>query len=95
MHRSLAGLDFATFRQARHRFRPNRVHLCFGLVVHLQLLSTWPHGHAVTFSYGLENAMPGEDLHLSMLVRSQAHLNRCAVGTDGAFISALPAKSQR
>ena len=44
------------------------------------MLSTWPHGHAVTFSYGLENAMPGEDLHLSMLIRLQAHLNRCAVG---------------
>ncbi len=29
--------------------------------------------------------MPGEDLHLSMLVRSQAHLNRCAVGSRPAF----------
>jgi len=27
--------------------------------------------------------MPGEDLHLSMLVHTQAHLNRCAVGTTG------------
>jgi len=24
--------------------------------------------------------MPGEDLHLSMLIHTQAHLNRCAVG---------------
>ncbi len=34
--------------------------------------------------------MPGEDLHLSMLVRSQAHLNRCAVGADATFTSVLP-----
>ena len=57
-HCWLAGLGFAISLQARHRFRPNRVHLRFGLVVHLQLLSTWPRGHAVTFSYGPENVCP-------------------------------------
>ena len=31
--------------------------------------------------------MPGEDLHLSMLVRLQAHLNRCAVGADKSGFS--------
>ena len=30
--------------------------------------------------------MPGEDLHLSMLVRSQAHLNRFAVGEEDACV---------
>ena len=52
------GLGFATCQQARHAIRPNRVHVRFGLAVHLQLLSTWPRGHAVTFSYGPENVCP-------------------------------------
>ena len=63
---SASGLGFAFCQQARHVIRPNRVHfdeqnarLCFGLVIHLQLLSTWPRGHAVTFGYGPENVCPG------------------------------------
>jgi hypothetical protein len=55
---SVPGLGFADHQRARHAIRPNRVHLRFGLVVHLQLLSTWPRGHAVTFSYGPENVCP-------------------------------------
>ena len=35
--------------------RPNRVHKCYGLVVHLQLLPTPPRGDAVTFSYRPES----------------------------------------
>jgi integrase len=34
--------------------------------------------------------MPGEDLHLSMLVRSQAHLNRCAVGKGPNLLHLSP-----
>jgi hypothetical protein len=32
---------------------PNRVHLRYGLIVHLRLLSTPPRGDAVTFGYGM------------------------------------------
>ena len=47
--------------------------LSYGLVVHPLLLSTSPHGDAVTGGYGLESVLPGEDLHLSDLTRLQAH----------------------
>lgn len=45
-------LGFASGVQARHDDRPNRVHLRYGLIVHLRLLSTPPRGDAVTFGYG-------------------------------------------
>ena len=52
---TLVGLDFAIDRQARHLFRPNRVHLRYGLVVHLPLFPTPPRGDAVTFGYRPES----------------------------------------
>ena len=65
-------LGFAVRVRARHDSRPNRVHLRYGLIVHLRLLSTPPHGDAVTFGYRVpEN--PDEDLHLAGSMRLQAH----------------------
>src|SRR3954464_3958638 len=46
-------LGFALRGEARHDRRPNRVHLRYGLNVHLRLLSTPPRGDAVTFGYGV------------------------------------------
>jgi len=51
-------LGFAIRSQARRAILPNRVRFRFGPILHLQLLSTWPRGHAVTFSYGPENVCP-------------------------------------
>src|ERR1700722_9291112 len=47
-------LGFAINSLARHDDRPNRVHLCYGLIVHLRLLSTPPHGDAVTIGTGFQ-----------------------------------------
>ena len=57
-------LGFAFGERARHDGRPNRVHLRYGLIVHLRLLSTPPHGDAVTVSYGVPEHS-GKDLHLA------------------------------
>lgn len=54
----IQGFGFASPVQARLATRPNLVHfehllgtLCYGPTTHLQLLSTCPRGHAVTFSF--------------------------------------------
>jgi hypothetical protein len=65
-------LGFAFDSQARHDGRPNRVHLRYGLIVHLRLLSTPPRGDAVTIGYRVpEN--PGKDFHLADSMQLQAH----------------------
>ena len=51
--------------------------LSYGWIVHLRLLSTRPHGHAVTFSYELESVWLGKDLHLSIHARLQARHPAC------------------
>ena len=38
--------------EARHDGLPNRVYLRRGLIVHLRMLSTPPHGDSVTIGYG-------------------------------------------
>ena len=58
--------------QARHNGRPNRVHLRYGLIVHLQLLSTPPRGDAVTFGYRVPEHS-GKDLHPAGSMQLQAH----------------------
>jgi hypothetical protein len=65
-------LGFAIEEQARHDSRPNRVHLRYGLIVHLRLLSTPPHGDAVTVSYEVPEHF-GKDSHLADSMRLQAH----------------------
>ena len=65
-------LGFTFGVQARHDGRPNRVHVSFGLIVHLRLLSTPPRGDAVTFGYGMPDH-PGKDLHLADSMQLQAH----------------------
>jgi hypothetical protein len=66
------GLGFAVGGRARHITLPNRVHLRYGLTIHLLLLSTPPHDDAVTFGYRtkrvLERTFTSHDC-----VRSQAH----------------------
>jgi hypothetical protein len=63
---------FAFGEQARHDGRPNRVHLRYGLIVHLRLLSTPPLGDAVTFGYRMPEH-PDKDLHLADSMQLQAH----------------------
>ena len=70
--RGRAYLGFAIEEQARHDSRPNRVHLRYGRIVHLRLLSTPPHGDAVTVSYEVPEHF-GEDLHLADSMQLQAH----------------------
>jgi hypothetical protein len=65
-------LGFACRLQARHDGRPNRVHLRYGLIVHLRLLSTPPHGDAVTFGYGVPEHS-GRDFHPADSMQLQAH----------------------
>jgi hypothetical protein len=65
-------LGFAFGEQARHDGRPNRVHLRYGLIVHLRLLSTPPRGDAVTFGYRAPDC-PGKDFHLADSMQLQAH----------------------
>ena len=65
-------LGFAFGVQARHDGRPNRVDWCYGLIVHLRLLSTPPRGDAVTIGYGVPEH-PGKDLHLADSMQLQAH----------------------
>jgi hypothetical protein len=67
-----AYLGFAFAEQARHHSRPNRVHWRYGLIVHLRLLSTPPHGDAVTLGYEVPEHF-GEDLHLADSMQLQAH----------------------
>ena len=65
-------LGFASTQQARRDGRPNRVHLRYGLIVHLRLLSTPPRGDAVTFGYGVPEHS-GKDLHPADSMHLQAH----------------------
>ncbi len=65
-------LGFASWLQARHNGRPNRVHLRYGLIVHLRLLSTPPRGDAVTVSYEVPEHS-GKDLHPADSMHLQAH----------------------
>src|SRR6516165_2804487 len=65
-------LGFAFGERARHDGRPNRVHLRYGLIVHLRLLSTPPHGDAVTFGYRAPDC-PGRDFHPADSMQLQAH----------------------
>jgi hypothetical protein len=65
-------LGFASALQARHDSRPNRVHLRYGLIVHLRLLPTPPRGNAVTFSYEVPEHF-GKDLHPAGSMPLQAH----------------------
>lgn len=51
----VVGLGFTIRMQARQTARPNRVHLSYGLIILLQLLSTPPRGDAVTFRYRPES----------------------------------------
>jgi len=59
--------------------RPNRVHLRYGLIVHLRLLSTPPRGDAVTVSYGVPEHS-GRDLHPADTMQLQAHSSRPPAG---------------
>jgi hypothetical protein len=70
--RAARQLGFAVGVQARHDDRPNRVHLRYGLIVHLRLLSTPPRGDAVTVGYGLPEH-PDKDFHLADSMQLQAH----------------------
>ena len=70
--RVMRHLGFTFDEQARHDGRPNRVHLRYGLIVHLRLLSTPPRGDAVTFGYGAPE-YPGKDSHLADSMQLQAH----------------------
>ena len=45
----------------------------YGLVIHRQLLSTPPHGDAVTFGYG-GMAFSDTDFHRAVYAPSQAHM---------------------
>jgi hypothetical protein len=75
-------LGFALDRRAHHDSRPNRVHLRYGLIVHLRLLSTPPRGDAVTFGYGVPEHS-GKDSHPAGSMHLQAHrspLRGCKTG---------------
>jgi hypothetical protein len=65
-------LGFAIDEQAHHNGRPNRVHLRYGLIVHLRLLSTPPRGDAVTFGFRVPEHS-GKDSHLADSMQLQAH----------------------
>jgi hypothetical protein len=65
-------LGFTSSSQARRNGRPNRVHLRYGLIVHLRLLSTPPRGDAVTVSYGVPEHS-GMDFHPADSMQLQAH----------------------
>ena len=49
--------------------------MCYGLIVHLRLLSTPPRGDAVTVSYGMPEHSD-KDLHLADSMQLQAHEGR-------------------
>ena len=71
---SLTGLGFTTASQARRVLnRAESSSSSCGLVSHLRLLPTPPHGDAVTFGFQAGERMPGEDLNLSERVRLRAH----------------------
>ena len=65
-------LGFAVVQRARHDGRPNRVHLRYGPIVHLRLLSTPPLGDAVIIGYGIPE-YPGKDFHPADSMQLQAH----------------------
>ena len=98
--RAVRQLGFAIRRQARRDDRPNRVYWCYGLIVHLRLLSTPPRGDAVTFGYGMPDH-PDKDFHLADSMQLQAHLLRPFRPPVGVpfvvrevFSSAFPAKGR-
>ena len=53
----LSVLGFAFGLQARRDNRPNRVHFRYGLVVLLPMLSTSPHGDAVSVGYKVQTQL--------------------------------------
>ena len=77
-------VGFAVARPARQFHRPNRVHFvpytgnrCYGLLVHLQLLSTRGYGPgAVTFNFWPFSVGQVRDFHPAVQARSQAHIAR-------------------
>jgi hypothetical protein len=71
-------LGFAISQLARHDGRPNRVHLRYGLIVHLRLLPTPPRGDAVTFGCGVPDH-PGKDFHLAESMQLQAHWDKIPI----------------
>ncbi len=71
-------LGFASSQQARHCGRPNRVHLRYGLIVQLRLLSTPPRGDAVTFGYGVPEHS-GRDFHPADSMQLQAHWDKIPI----------------
>ena len=88
--RGRAYLGFAIEEQARHDSRPNRVHLRYGLIVHLRLLSTPPHGDAVTVSYEVPEHF-GKDSHLADSMQLQAHSSTlCVVFFPGSCFLSVP-----
>ena len=64
--------DFAMNEQARRSSPPNRVRSSYGPTVRLRLLSTSPHGDAVTFGYGVV-AYSDTDFHRADVAPSWAH----------------------
>jgi hypothetical protein len=71
------GFGLHHLRKVGHRHRPNRIHSRCRPAIHLQLLSTPPHGDAVSIGFRPEGSGPGglappDDAPL------QAHRSRCA-----------------
>ena len=60
----LRGPGFTFSLQARRGRQAESSSSACGLVPHLRLLSTPPHGDAVTFGFQAGERMPGEDFHL-------------------------------
>ena len=71
--------DFAIGLEARHDGVPNRVHLRCGRVVPFRLLSTPPHGDAVTFRYERPN-LPSTRTFTSRMLK---HHRRTTHGPGG------------
>ena len=63
----------STPTESSSRQRPTRGRLCYGLVVLVPLLSTPPHGDAVTVRYRTVLHRTGADFHRSVFPPSQAH----------------------
>ena len=72
---NLFDLGFAIRRQARQTTRPNRVHFRCGLAVRFPMLSTPPHGDAVSVSYRPENVyLKRTSTSPSMVTRKRTNL---------------------
>ena len=83
-------IGFTIRSQARLAIQPNHVHfvvithfLCYGPVTHLPLLSTCPHGHAVTFGF-VDWGVYGLVFHQSGLYASRAHDRRASAPLDSS-----------